>query len=385
MRILMISSDRKVFEKDSGVRRRMVEYGGLADELHLIVFSRRTMSRESEIRDEKIADNVFVYHTNSFSRWLYVFDATRIGKKLIAISSKLTAKGWLVTTQDPFEAGIAGWRIARAFGAKLQIQIHTDFLSPYFSKESILNKIRVLIAKFILPKADCIRVVSRRISDSLTANSYELKAVPAVLPIFVDMEKIQNTSPAFDLHKKYPQFDRIILMASRLSKEKNIGLAISAMSEIIKKYPRNGLIIVGSGPERNALKLKAISHKLTANIVFEGWQDDLTSYYKNADLFLNVSNYEGYGLALLEAAISGCPIVTTDVGIAPELQKSGATISICPVGDVICIADGIINNLSVNKSEKSPWNLPASLTEPNKSEYLKNYSESWQKCLNLLK
>ena len=97
-----------------------------------------------------------------------------------------------------------------------------------------------------------------------------------------------------------------------------------------------------------------------------GWQDDLTSYYKNADLFLNVSNYEGYGLAL-EAAISGCPIVTTDVGIAPELQKSGATISICPVGDVICIADGIINNLSVNKSEKSPWNLPASLTEPNKA------------------
>ena len=31
----------------------MVEYGGLADELHLIVFSRRTMSRESGIRDEK--------------------------------------------------------------------------------------------------------------------------------------------------------------------------------------------------------------------------------------------------------------------------------------------------------------------------------------------
>lgn len=383
MKILMISTDRKVFEKDSAVRRRMVEYGGLVDELHIIVFSRRIMNHESGIRNEKIADNVFVYSTDSFNRWFYVFDAIRIGKELITESYKLKAESWLITAQDPFEAGLAGWRIARASHAKLQIQIHTDFLSPYFAKESILNKIRVLIAKFILPKADCIRAVSLRISDSLTAKSYKLKASPTILPIFVDVEKIRTT-PVIDLRKKYPQFDRIILTASRLTKEKNIGLAISAMSEIIKKYPRNGLIIVGSGPEENALKLKAISHKLTANIVFEGWQNDLISYYKTADLFLNTSNYEGYGLTLTEAAISGCPTVTTDVGIASELRKNGANISTCPVGDKDCIAEEAINRFSRPKSVNLPWNPPVSLVESNKNEYLKKHAASWQKCLNLL-
>ncbi len=381
----MISSDRKVFEENSAVRRRMIEYGGLANELHIMVFSTRIRNQELGIRNEKIAENVFIYPTNSLSRWLYIFDTIHLGKKILSTPYTIHPTPWLVTTQDPFESGIAGWRIARAFGAKLQIQVHTDFLSPYFAKESILNKIRVLIAKFILPKADCVRVVSIRISDSLIANNYKLKAVPAVLPIFVDTSKIQNAPLTINLHKKYPQFDFIILMASRLSKEKNIGLAVDVMNEIIKKYPKTGLVIVGSGPEENSQKSKVKSQKLQNNIIFEPWQNDMISYYKSADLFLNVSNYEGYGLALLEATISGCPIVTTDVGIAQELQKSGANVSICPVGGEGCLTGNISTTLSSLGGAKSLWTPPISLSEPNKSEYLKKYAESWQKCLNLLK
>ena len=54
-------------------------------------------------------------------------------------------------------------------------------------------------------------------------------------------------------------------------------------------------------------------------MVFEGWQENLISYYKTANLFLLSSNYEGYGMTLLEAAAAGCPIISTDVGIAGEL------------------------------------------------------------------
>ena len=39
-------------------------------------------------------------------------------------------------------------------------------------------------------------------------------------------------------------------MASRLSREKNISLAINALAEITKKYPKTGLVIVGDGKEK---------------------------------------------------------------------------------------------------------------------------------------
>ena len=63
----------------------------------------------------------------------------------------------VVTTQDPFECGLAGFLIARIFRARLHIQIHTDVMSPYFANESTLNRVRVLIAKFLIPRASGIR------------------------------------------------------------------------------------------------------------------------------------------------------------------------------------------------------------------------------------
>jgi len=45
------------------------------------------------------------------------------------------------------------------------LQIHTDIMSPYFARESVLNRARVQIAKFLIPRADAIRVVSPRIKN----------------------------------------------------------------------------------------------------------------------------------------------------------------------------------------------------------------------------
>ncbi|MBI1755217.1 hypothetical protein HYR65_02955, partial [Candidatus Azambacteria bacterium] len=133
MNVLMISTDRNIFKEGSEARARMARYGALADELYIIVLTRR----RAGCAQTQIASNVRVYPTDSRSRWRYVFDAARIGKKLVAPT--------LVTAQDPFECGLAGWRVARHFKAPLQLQIHTDFLSPYCLRESFLNKIRVRI------------------------------------------------------------------------------------------------------------------------------------------------------------------------------------------------------------------------------------------------
>lgn len=248
----------------------------------------------------------------------------------------------LVTSQDPFEHGLISWFLAWRLGAELELQIHTDFLSPHFWRASIRNKIRVILARFLLPRADQIRVVSNRIKNSLIANRWRLKAIPTVRPIAVEAEKIKSARVTVDLHQKYPQFQKIILMASRLTREKNIALAIEAMAEVVKKLPQAGLIIVGSGPLESELKLQARSSKLEANVVFEPWVDQATlwSYYKTADLFLLTSLYEGYGLTLAEAQAAGCPIVATDVGVAREL---GVRIV---ESDARSVAAGLLDSLS---------------------------------------
>ncbi len=379
MKVLMISTDSKILDSGSAEEARMILYGTICEELHIVI---STNDQRPTTNNEKIqiAENVFVYPAVASNKILALLRTYFTGIRILSTTYNLQPTTYLVTAQDPFENGFVGWLIAKKIKAKLQLQVHTDFLSPYFWKESLLNKIRVLLAKFLLPKADGIRVVSQRIKESLRPTTYNLQTVPIVLPIFVDIEKIRETVPTIDLRKKYPQFDFLVLMASRLTREKNIGLAIEAMREAVKKYPRAGLVIAGSGPEESNLKLKTENLKLGNNVVFEPWQNDMISYYKTADCFLSTSNYEGFGMSLVEAAASGCPIVTTDVGMVGSVLRSEEDVLVCPVGDAHCLSDCLLRlirfpELRRELSPRAQTSIEALIT--NKEEYLHRMGESW--------
>lgn len=378
LRVLTISTDRNIFKPDSSVRKRMAEYGKLFRELRIIIFTKRFQ----KFKIEKISDNVWVYPTKSWSKWLYPLDAIRVAKREFFDSISKTID--IISTQDPFETGIAGWLLARKFKLPLQIQIHTDFLSPYFWKESFLNKIRIIIGKFLVKRADCLRVVSERIKNSLKANSYKLTADPIVLPIFVDIEKIKHTPANFDVRKKYPQFSFIIMIASRLEKEKNIVLAVEAIKELVHSYPKIGLVIVGDGKEKNKLKQLVAKYGLDKNVIFEGWQNDLISYYKTANVFLSTSLYEGYGLTVIEALACGCPVVSADVGIANEMIIDGENGFVCPVNDKNCFTRKIqeiieTSSLKERFSVNSNMIISDKLKET-KETYLKRYKETLMNC-----
>ena len=197
-----------------------------------------------------------------------------------------------------------------------------------------------MIAGRLLPQADYVRVVSERIEQSLKAKSWQLKAIVEVRPVAIDLEELKQAPITVDLHQKYPQFREIILMVSRLEPEKRIDLAIKSLAKFLPAVKNVGLAIVGSGSEEMRLKHLVDELGLGDYVKFEGWQENLATYYKTADLFLVTSSYEGYGLTIVEAKACGLPVVSTDVGIARE---AGAIIV---EGQPDVIADKIIQIIS---------------------------------------
>ena len=105
MKILSISTDRKIFEKNSESRERMIEYGKLFDEFHIVVFNKQITNKASQITNQKIAENVWIYPTNSRNKFFYIFDAYKI-------ASEIATNSWCVTGQDPYETGFVAWLIA---------------------------------------------------------------------------------------------------------------------------------------------------------------------------------------------------------------------------------------------------------------------------------
>jgi glycosyltransferase involved in cell wall biosynthesis len=310
MKLLMISTDRKIFEKGSPVALRQIERARDLEELHIIVFTDRSCA------EMNLATNVWIYPTRSLSKWSYVFGAIRLGRFIIP-RRKIDA----ITCQDPFLTAMAGASLKKQFGLPLEIQIHTDIGSPYFTY-TLGNRMRKMLALSYLPKADTIRAVSEKIRSYVIGGLGVAVEKVSVRPIPVDTGRIAIASITVDLHTKYPKFSKIVLMASRLEREKNIPLALTAWSAVLKSFPSAGLIIVGSGSQEG--KIRALVNRLgvTDSVVLEPWVDSTTlaSYYKTADLFLNTSLYEGYGMTLAEAHAAGCAIVSTDVGIAREVR-----------------------------------------------------------------
>lgn len=314
---IMISTDRLIFNEKSSVRARMIEHSKSYKELHIIIFS------TAKFEPINISHNCTVYSSNSLVKVNYVADTRKLGAKILGKIDKQIPV--LITCQDPFETALAGKSLANIRrNSELLLQIHTDLFSPYFVDRrigfvnSFVNKVRIFISKFTLPEAQVIRVVSKKIADSLVEKGISADKI-IVKPIEVNTEYIKSTTPAFDLHQRFPHFSKIILMVTRLESEKNVGMAIDAMKILNTKNSNAGLVIVGSGRLMEQLKKQAYNLKIEPKIAFMGWQTDLIPYYKGCDTFLVTSWYEGYGMVFKEAQAAGCRIVSTDVGIAREV------------------------------------------------------------------
>jgi glycosyltransferase involved in cell wall biosynthesis len=331
MKVLNIGTDRKLFDQKTPVFQRHMDYASKMEGLFVIVFSLKNQNLKY-----LHIDNLHIYPTNSRNKLEYVNDAVIISKKIVK-ENKID----VISTQDPFETGLLGYLLKKKYKLPLHVQVHTDFLSPYF-KNSILNIIRVYIGKRIIKKADRIRVVSEVVRDSLNKNNID------VLPVFVDINELMNNA------EKYPESSHSgssILMLSRFSKEKRIDLALKVFKKVSEKEKNAEMTIVGSGGEKGKIKRMIMEFGLSLKIKLLEWESEPLKLYKSHDIFLLTSEYEGYGMTLIEAAASGIPIVTTKVGIAKtDLFKNGENSFVCPVGDINCLADSIITLL--NDSEK---------------------------------
>jgi glycosyltransferase involved in cell wall biosynthesis len=297
MKILMISTDREILSIGTFARARMEKYAAVLGELHIIV-----LGRQKEVEAPQ-SGNLWVYTTHSLSPIFYgldaIFRALRIGRPEV------------ITVQDPFETGLLGALLALIFWRPLHVQVHTDFLSPAFRAHSTLNYLRVMVAGTTLRAAARVRVVAERIKRGIEAQ-YHLKTAITVLPIFVDTTKFEAIQ-----HQRHERFGKTLLVVSRLESEKQVDYAIYALQAVRKAGVDAGLIIVGEGSLRNDLKELVEKLELSEYVDFVGRVDPLP-YYAQADIVLVPSQYEGYGMVIIEALAAHIPVVATDVGVARE-------------------------------------------------------------------
>ena len=118
---------------------------------------------------------------------------------------------------------------------------------------------------------------------------------------------------------------RYILNVGTYETKKGQDVLIRAFNDIASQFSDVLLVLVGNmGPTRSALGALVEELGLTARVVFRENVDhaNVGAYYRHATVFAMPSRSEPFGIAILEAAAFGVPIVASRVGGVPEIIAS---------------------------------------------------------------
>lgn len=117
-----------------------------------------------------------------------------------------------------------------------------------------------------------------------------------------------------------------IIAVGRLFEQKRIDRLIEAFALIADKYPDWYIDIFGNGPLLADITALIESHHLQNRVHLNPATKQISSEYKSSQFFVLSSDYEGFGLVIIEAMACGLPVVSTNCPFGPsEIIEDGVT------------------------------------------------------------
>ena len=216
----------------------------------------------------------------------------------------------------PFYNGVGAIRLARTTGIPYALEVHHIVGYPGYANMKefigrIMSRIHFPIA---VRNAKAVRAVSLKVKEKLVEWGAPEKKIKIVPSFYLDKGILtsQHAPPVI--------YD--VSFCARLVPNKGLKELIQA----IGKLSSARLVVIGSGPERERCEKLSKSLGLENRVTFLGWLPNLEAVIGailSSYIFVMPSKSEGGPRSLLEAMACGMPVISTRVGVAPEVIKEG--------------------------------------------------------------
>lgn len=168
------------------------------------------------------------------------------------------------------------------------------------------------------PVGKLVYLISRSVFKIIVVSKNELSLINNAL----GEQRLRNTELIYNGVADMPvkpirDFDAkttVFAASSRLVTTKGIGELIEASRLLDAGGYSHRVVLLGEGPEEH--EFKTIAGK---SIVFMGFLENALSYVAGADIFVHPTYNEAFSISLVEAAMLGMPVITTEVGGNPEI------------------------------------------------------------------
>ena len=168
-----------------------------------------------------------------------------------------------------------------------------------------------------LNRCECVFVLAKEFAEAL-------RSWGVTVPIHMATTKVDDRMiDGFDVSSRSGKV-RTILFLARIAENKGIFIALEAFKKISATYPDIHLKVVGDGPELDKAKSMCVQEDIP-NVEFTGALsgNELASAFKDSDLYLLPTYYEGMPTSVLEAMAFGLPVITRPVGGLCDFFENG--------------------------------------------------------------
>jgi glycosyltransferase involved in cell wall biosynthesis len=203
------------------------------------------------------------------------------------------------------------------------------------------------IANWVFDQADVIIAVSRAELSSMVHHINDLEKV-RVIPNGIDFANFEKLPEPGAFRGPRGIEGPMLLYTGRLAANKRMEFVIQAMPEMLGAHPDLTLVI--AGPNDGAgQQWRDLCSELGVDdhVRFEGFlsEEDKAASYVDADVFVLPSEWEAFGIVLLEAMACRTPCVCADRGGPPEVVEDGVTGHVVPYADVGAWTDRLLEVL----------------------------------------
>lgn len=207
---------------------------------------------------------------------------------------------------------LAAKQARKQYGTKV---IYTAHGFHFFKGAPIQNWILFYpVEKWLSKYTDCLITINQE-DYELAKNKFHAKKVELVNGVGVDEEKFNFDMSEQEKHKLRASLglqddDFVLIYVAELNKNKNQQMLIKAIENI--KDNKVKLLLVGKGDLENDYKDRVKKQNLDKRIIFTGYRTDIPELLKISDLCVATSKREGLPVNIIEAMMSGLPIIATN-------------------------------------------------------------------------
>jgi glycosyltransferase involved in cell wall biosynthesis len=177
-----------------------------------------------------------------------------------------------------------------------------------------------------------------------------------IIPAGVDFSRFESLPSPELFRNHFKVDDRIVLYTGRLASNKGLLHLMDAAQNVLSRSKDTTFVLVGEDEgERKRLEERAAKLGISDKVLFTGHIKDeklFLSAYCASDVFVLPSEYEAFGLVLLEAMACEKPCVGTRVGGVPEVIEEEKTGVLVRYGEAKELADAICDLLGNEKKRK---------------------------------